>query len=564
MSKEILYGRGTTENIVAVEPMPSQKNIVRVFKRVNGTVEEEVHPYMPFVFVDRNDPNLNDFSEYRSRNLFGTNPLNLLVEDENWSLLRAISSKCRSYLPFLQSQWMLRTGETLFKGMNFDDPLRLYVDIEVYTSPEYDFPNASRAEDKVIIISLLDNRGRKRVMALNDDGLTPQMKNVTLYDTEQELLEAFCRGIRQLDPDILILHNGFGFDLPYLRDRMQYHGITFGIGRDGSEPYTFHTSIKFAEKNDQYENFQVYGRHVIDTYFLAKQFDVVARTLPSYSLKECAKFLGVASEDRVYIEGNEIASVWDGTHPKFNRQDLIHYALDDVYETRELDLAWGQSHFIQAHMIPLPLQDIMRYGTGNKIDLLFTRYYLEHMWSWPVPDPERKFQGGYANTFYHGLVNEPLVYCDVGSLYPTLRKLLGIQPKKDELRLFQKLMDLILEERNRLKKLRNEGETEEIKKRAKAADSSIKLLSNTGSYGWLSWAFGAFNDYDEAERITTWGQKVVKRMNYEAEQLGSRIIRTDTDGSLMTVPQEFRGDEGELKFIKQIETNLNKWLETQL
>jgi len=563
MDKSILWGRGTTKNIVAVETLPNQQNIAQVYRRVEGKVVHEAHPYLPFLFVDSEDPNLKKFDNYESIKLFGSNPLNLLVQDTNYGLIRAMSNHTRSYHPLLQSQWMLRTGETLFTGMEFDDPLRLYIDIEVYTSPGYDFPNSDRPNDKVTMVSLLTNRGQGKVMVLNDDGNSPQMDNVTLYDSEKELLEALVVGIRKLDPDILLTHNGFSFDLPYLRDRMQMHDVKFGIGRNGSEPRTFTTSIKFAEKSDEYTNFHVYGRHVIDTYFLAKQFDSIARVLPSYSLKECAKFLGTV-DDRTYIEGNEIASVWDGSHDTHTREDLIRYALDDVKETRILDKAWGNAKFQMTKAIPLPFQDVSRYGTGTLIDLLFTRYYLENLWSWPVPDPERKFGGGYAQTFVYGHIDEPLVYADFGSLYPTLAQVLNIQPKKDELKLFQDLITLLKAERYVYKNLSKDGETETIRNDAKAVDGSVKVLLNTASYGWIGWSFGAFNDYDEAERITIWGQKSIKRMNYEAEKLNGRVIRSDTDGSLIVVPEQFRGEDKELEFIGLLEDKVNEWLRGEL
>lgn len=80
-------------------------------------------------------------------------------------------------------------------------------------------------------------------------------------------------------------------------------------------------------------------------------------------------------------------------------------------------------------------------------------------------------------------------------------------------------------------------------KRRKATDGSIKQILNTMSFGWLGWTFGSFNDYDEAERITKEGQKIVKRMIAITNDLGGRAIKADTDGVLLVPPPQYQGDE---------------------
>lgn len=568
---KLLYGHGETKNIVATEVVRGKDNTVQVFYRdPDDTVRSEYKVFKPYTYIAHDDPVIEKFyddAEYER--VLGSNPLNTIVYSDNFSHIHWVEkNSAQHYTPFRQSQWMLQSGETQFKGMDFDDPLRLYFDLEVLTAEGFDFPNSTRKEDKIILIAIWTNRGHEMVLALNEDGNTPKMENVYRCKDEATLIQKFVTTIRKIDPCVIANHNIFGFDFPYLRDRAQMLGVPLQIGRDGSEPYTFNTSIKFAEKSDEYENFAVYGRHVLDTYFMAKKFDQIARKLDSLGLKSCVKFLGKASDDRTYIEGGDIADVWRGTHDEFTRSDLIRYAIDDVKEAQVLDQEWGRGIFEQTKMMPLPMQDVSRYGTGNKIDLFFDREYYKYRWSIPVADEKRNYGGGYADCFVYGYINEPTVYMDISSLYPTLSELLKIQPPKDELLIFKKLTTLLKEFRYKYKyeakELLAKGEPQKGKM-YDAIQNEMKILLNTASYGWLGWQWGKYNYYDGAELITEWGQRVIKKVNEQAQVLGGQPIKTDTDGSLVIVPERFRDDpDGENKFIKLVEDNVNKWLEEEL
>ena len=54
----------------------------------------------------------------------------------------------------LSQQFLIRNDLRLFTGMAFPEMRRLQFDIETLCSPGYDFPNAAREEDAVIIIAL--------------------------------------------------------------------------------------------------------------------------------------------------------------------------------------------------------------------------------------------------------------------------------------------------------------------------------------------------------------------------------------------------------------------------
>lgn len=98
-------------------------------------------------------------------------------------------------------------------------------DIEC-TSEDGTFPKPKRDGDKVIQIGITYSRFgetecyEKRILTLNKTTSLPDAI-VEWFPTEEELLLAFSRTIRETDPDIVTGYNIFGFDFKYLMKRSQ-------------------------------------------------------------------------------------------------------------------------------------------------------------------------------------------------------------------------------------------------------------------------------------------------------------------------------------------------------
>jgi DNA polymerase elongation subunit (family B) len=510
-TRTLLYGADEERFIVAIESPQDRPDLVQVYvQQPDGSVKPYHDKFVPFIYTKWDENVLVDARDVTVVPLLGGNPLNARVHG-SWRTLGWIRKYASdSYLPHRKSQYAIHTGKTLFKGMDFDDILRLYVDIEVLTSEGFDFPNPDRYGDKVIIISMLTNKGEEIVLHGDD---------------EKVLLQEFIKEFRRIDPTVVVGHNIFNFDLPYLETRFLMHGIDFALGRNGSAPQKFITNIKLAEKDKEYTNWQVWGRHVMDTMFMAMQWDVVQRKLDSYSLKDIAKTLGFASEDREYVEGSEITRVWFT-----DRERLIRYALDDVRETRQIDLTMGGAVFYLTQMLPMSLQDAWRYGTGTKIDSMFVREYYRQDWSLPLASPKQDYGGGYAEARVTGLTSGRIAGIDVASLYPTIMETANVISHKDELDMFGTVLRVLKKERLRIKKAAKTFKDQGMTRQAQMEDSrqnSMKLVINS-MYGWLGWEFGMFNDYDEAARVTTIGQSIIKKMIEVAEGYGSVAIKADS------------------------------------
>lgn len=569
----LLHGDDKTQRVVAVENIPGKDELVVMYiRREDGTIYQKHTNMKWIVYIRSDDPIIDQLQGMEYDDLFGSNFYNIRVYCKSKKQAQWVKNNAINSLMVLPSaQFYVQSGVTLFKGMKFDDVLRAYVDIEVLTAEGYEFPNSLRPEDKICVISIHYNHSHQsKLIVLNDDGLSTPADNRILCSTERELLEAFVREIRTTDPSVLILHNGFKFDFPYIRDRCTVNNVKLALGRNGSEPYFFSTSIKFADKADDFENCVIYGRHVMDTFFLAKQYDVIKRELPGYGLKEIVKYLGKASDDRTYIDGSKLTWHW------FNERDkLLAYAMDDVIETEIVAQLVGQTSFYSTQMFPLPYQDVSRYGTGTLIDNWLIRDYYRDLWSLPTPDPKLEFEGAYTDTYIFGVTKGRLVYTDVASLYPTIRDVFHIKPPKDELDVYDTKMRLLkrirLEykaESKRLYKVSDENKKlakpyKDILDTADELDgrqSVTKILLNTGGYGYLSWEYGTFNYYKGGAMITEWGQKIIRLMvDFVNSKAPNLVVRLDTDGSLNILPPCYTQDEkGELEFISDMNEYVNE------
>jgi DNA polymerase elongation subunit (family B) len=272
--------------------------------------------------------------------------------------------------------------------------------------------------------------------------------------------------------DGILTHNCFSFDLSYILDRCEMHGVDFAIGRDGSTPRTYDSSMRFAERTVDYPAVDIAGRHIIDTYFQVMSFDVFSRDLPDYSLKTAARYFGLAPEDRTYIEGADISRAW-----REDRETLLDYALDDVIETRRLAGHLSGSTFYLAQMLPMTYGSSARRGPAAKIESLFVREYLRTRHALPRSEWGSQSMGGYTDIFITGVM-EPVVYADVESLYPSIMLNYDVQPSGDTLDLFPQLLERLTDLRLETKEDMRNAEDEEIRSELDARQSSYKVLIN--------------------------------------------------------------------------------------
>lgn len=525
---------------------------MRVYFRDGETVRHEDAEFFPFFFLADNNLIQGFAKKHWVKQLDGSAYYQYLCAFDEWSAMwdairfildkynRFAQQKKESYSDLDElyfhsdavTQYLMQTGRTLFKGMAFEELHRLQLDIETYSGGASQFSNANRSTNRIILIALSDNTGWTHLL----DG--KKLK-------EKEMLEQLVRIIREKNPDVIEGHNIYNFDLPYILKRCERHNIKFGIGRDGSAPRSFDTRAAYAERAYEYTAAEIAGRHIVDTMLLVQGYDVTKRNMESYGLKYAAKYFGLASENRTYISGDQISWYWD-----HDPKTLMKYALDDVIETRKLSEHLSGTTFYLTQMLPHGYGHVARIGSAAKIESLMVREYLRLKHSIPKPSVGVQTTGGYTDIFITGVVG-PVLHADVESLYPSIMISKEVTPASDVLNVFKQLLKTLTSSRLETKrKMKTVSEPQE-KMRLDAMQSSLKILINS-FYGYLGYTRGLFNDFVQADVVTTTGQELLKRMiEFIREQHGT-VIEVDTDGIFFVPPKTVTDEEAEKNFLEAL------------
>lgn len=527
-----LYGADPTERIVAVERGGPDR--ARVYRRVDGRIVEERASFRPWLLMTRPPAWADLASDVRANRLAGDAEYCWFVECRNWNVFQEVRNRLRDAgeepLVFNSpvQQYLIGSGRTLFKGMVYDDLLRLQLDIEA-TSLDPNAPNA-----RIFLVSARTSGGEERVFGAAGEDEATILGDLTAF-------------IRDTDPDIIEGHNIFNYDFPYLLARAAARGVALAWGRDGSalrNGTNARAQFKVGARSIPYRQHFIYGRHIIDTYQQIQRYDV-AGTFSSYGLKNIIEALGYTRAERSFIPGEEIARVWEEDPTR-----VIRYALDDVRDVAVLSDLCVPTEFYQSQIVPDALQDIATSGPGEKINDLMVRIYLGERQSIPRPEPARDYPGGYADVLRTG-VFKPVVKCDVASMYPSIMLTWRIGSRRDPLRVTLPLLKTLTERR-----LHAKAEARRASGRERGywqgIQGSFKVLINS-FYGNLGYSRAFFNDYTAAEDVTLRGQEIIKAVVRELEAHGATPIEVDTDGVYFVPPPTVAPDErDEERFLQRI------------
>jgi DNA polymerase elongation subunit (family B) len=510
---------------------------MRLYHRVADAIVAETVPFTPFLLVTEGDLLDGVGGLVDVTTLEGPGAFRRLARFRTWSDLLAARDRCRErsgspvgspQAPYLfigdpAQQFLLLTGRTSFGGLGFDDLHRLALDIEVVTTEGYEFPSAARPDDRIVAVGLADTRGFRHV--IRGDRLD-----------ERGLLEELVRIVTERDPDVLEGHNIFRFDLEYLEARARLHGMALMLGREGAALRGRPSRVQIAERAIGYRRYEAPGRHIVDTWILAQLHDVGTRDLPGYGLKQIARHLGLASDDRTYIDPSTIARELRDAPDR-----LMAYAADDAIETLRLSEVFAPPYFAQAQIVPFDYQSTMLRGAAAKIDALMLRQSLRRGLAVPAPLPGTSVGGGQVAIVHQG-VGRPVLHVDVTSLYPSLMLAHGIAPRADAEGLFLELLERLRDFRVRAKRLAREATDATQASHFGAMQQAFKILINA-FYGYLAFSAGHWNDFDAANRVTAEGRAVVNGIMERLSSLGAVVLEADTDGVYFVPPPTHRSED---------------------
>jgi DNA polymerase I len=397
---------------------------------------------------------------------------------------------------------------------------RLYLDIETTgLDPE---------TSKVIMIGVM-TEGDFAITAAH----TPK---VFSGDDEPELLKKFSKVLSELKPEIISLHNGVDFDIPFLIHRYVENGLPCPFRQ--SQDSRFISAASLNGRGIDYKPvMHVGGAQIIDTLHLAAQLDKVKANMSSYTLKYLALYTGKRKERRLEIPGDQIKTLWESG----DRHPLIDYLKLDLEDQKFITDYFLPTVYYQKMFIPLDVQALSVASPAKKWNTLLSGYYgWNHK---PTADEKMDYVGG--TTGCNPGMYRSFFKIDVSSLYPSLVLRYGLtDTKKDPKRVGEKVLRTLRDFRYIFKAGGN-GDFEKArsypmypqvknlfenpdKGLLKSIDGSLKVLIN-GYYGFLGVGGYPFNSPKSAALVTAYGRLLMEKMVTEASKYAN-VINIDTDG----------------------------------
>ena len=533
--EQALFGGNKTPRIVAVETRQSDATLFHRDSKT-GETHQEVVEFRPWIMQRESEARILPDSCDEKLNGEG---YNRLIWFDSWKSYltgrQILRDERRDYLSYGSAvkQFLIGTGRTLFKQMVFTDLVRMQIDIET-SDLSFLAPDAC-----IFMIVASDNRGHEAV----------------LVGDEWEMLSELTHLVQTWNPDVIEGHNFYSFDLPWIRARAAQLGVELAWGRDGSVMQVGQERNAAIGANTRpFVGHYVWGRHIIDTLFQTQRFDLAKGEISSYGLKECARHYHIAEPDRVLLDRADIVRLY-----KEDPEMVTAYALGDVRETRRLAEVVAPTEFYQTQMVPDSYQSVAVTGSGEKINSVFVRAYLERRQGVARQQAPQPYGGGYTEMRVSGVVPR-IVKADVESLYPSIMLTHGVSSSSDSLQLFLPLLRELTERRIKAKNLaKKAGEGDDLRRSAyyDGLQGSYKLLINS-FYGYLGAPF-YFNDYTAAARVTEIGQEIVKNIADELEKLKATVIEIDTDGVYFQPPPNTpEGEESEAAFVAKVGKRLDE------
>jgi DNA polymerase elongation subunit (family B) len=334
---------------------------------------------------------------------------------------------------------------------------------------------------------------------------------------ERIIIAKFFTTIKEIEPDLLIFHNGFGFDLPFIEARtIKYFGdCVFWRASDRPSRLT-NTIMGFEFHHIKWEGIQI-----IDTMHQTAIWDFSRSVLSSFSLKIAPVEMGLRSA-RPDVPNPVL--LWE----QGKISELLAYLVEDLEDTKLLadeilpPIYWQRlivpSRFDQDK--PDDLQYLATSNIGRRCQNIHLGLYdgID-----ATPQDKWGFEGGISEAAKLGLFYN-VAKIDVTSLYPSIMLLYGVCSSKDVDMKFLGVLKYLKEERLKQKALAKTGDLI-----AEGKQAAYKILIN-GSYGFLGTPGLGYNDYEAAALVTAYGRKILRLMESTINDCGGEVISLDTDG----------------------------------
>ena len=486
-TKDLIFGKDSTLNIVSVEP--DGLGTCEVFKELpDGSVVSDLVEHKNFILFSA--PLSPSFKK--------------LSGDQHYKYIKEYSTRDKYYdvltncgrkgidiytVRDQKESFMVRSGYTYFKGMQPEDVSVLSMDIE----DTYGIKDEPNENGRLLLIA---NTFRKKGKIVRKQFAYDE------FNSEWEMLEAWAKWVREMNPSLIIGHNLYGHDLKVINYSAKRYNVKLKLGRNGSEMYVSKRDSKFRKDGSQsysYRNIVIYGREIVDTWFLAIKYDQASRReYENYKLKYVVAAEGLEKVDRVH---------YDAANIERDYKDPVKWKIIKQYNNDDSDdpLAYFDKvipvFFQYTKSIPRSFQNIVNSATGSQVNSLMVRSYLQMNHSIAKHSDQVEYPG--AISFCMPGIHKNVFKIDVQSLYPSII-------------LSYKLSDKRKDPKQHMLKILNYFTQERIKNKTrhkKTGDNKYKILS----------------DSQKIVCNTAYGFYGAPKLNYNCPKLAAKVTEIGRD-----------------------------------
>jgi DNA polymerase elongation subunit (family B) len=475
-SNYLIYGKNPTKNIVALE---IKDDTVFLFFNDN-TVETK--PMIYWILSDKKHDQyferLEGSQHYKFIRRFTkkSSYLKTCYRYKHKDLFKIINEKEAA---------MIYYGYTMFKGLKVSEVSTLSFDIE----------GAGLSRDKDSKVFLITNTFRN-----SDGAVIKKHFRVDEYPSHKEMIKDWCDWVLKVDPTVIVGHNIFSYDFPYLQF---CYGDFLPLGKKGEPIEIEERESQFRVDGTQkwtYHKIHIFGRHVIDGMFLAVKYDI-GRNYPSWGLKQIAEAEGIVKKDRQFYDASKINENWGDP---IEREKIVQYGIHDSDDSLALYDLHIPSIFYMTQSVPKPFQLMGLSASGAQLNSILVRAYLQDNYSIPKASEKESISGGIS--FGVAGVHRNVMKIDVASEYPSIIRHFRVYPvNKDPKKYYTQMVDYFTEERfknKRLFKETNDRYYNDLQAAQKVFINSSFGLTSTGGLN--------FNDFNCGDFITGMGRQVIK------------------------------------------------------
>ncbi|MBK00682.1 MAG: DNA polymerase II [Euryarchaeota archaeon] len=453
---------------------------------------------------------------------------------------------------------------------NHNFPVDVYAKTDIYNLEQTDAFQApfviasfdletSIVDDRIlcaaIIIDQLDTSGQRKEIP----------EEYTFVGTEIEIMNGMTDLIRVKDPDIITGYNIDNFDIPRLKERLEYltekndtkgRSELFGWARRNENEWDL---IPYKPPNAR--KWTIVGRCFVDAWWQARMLLRPKRETLSY----VSQLLFPEREDlrKLEIDASKMDEEW-----KNRPEEVLEYCKRDALLPWEIldELRIIQGRESLAAVSKTPLDVVINGTTSNWIDSLVIRLADRSNVAVPMTkryDRSDQIAGGYVHEVEPG-VYPWVAVLDFKSMYPSIminnnicrttmvedkNSQLPCHESPDGIKYLQKsereglvpklLVDLMSQRdfhKSKMKKAEEDGD----KSKQRFHDGmqyAVKILMNS-FYGVFASVFYRFTHKNIGSSITAWARYNITEIIRQLEEENQNVVYSDTDSIFVSVPMK--------------------------